>query len=231
LLMTLMGISLFGCVNYIPTPATPLVTLSPEQVDNSPFTGIPCAAPCWRGLEVGKSTEKDALEIVATLTFINQESVQVYRRPSMPDYHIMDSGPGIEIDANCINSEKICLNLTTANDVVQKIVVGLNYEIGPDEAIAYLGTPDVVVVLPIGSEIFVCDVDLVWKNSRLVLTSTFRADTDLEGVKKYCDGISNTAKVPSSLLISEARYLSDVELNALLAGGKVFEFTGTIPDQ
>ncbi len=231
ILLMLMGMSLIGCVNHTPTPVTPIVTLSPEQMDISPFTGIPCAAPCWNGLEVGKSTEKDALEVVSTLKFINQESVQVYRRPSMPDYYIKDYGPGIEIDANCINSEETCLNLTTANDVIQKIVVRLNYEIRPDKAITYLGIPDVIVVAPMGSEIFVCDVDLVWKNNRFVLTSTFRADTDLEGVKKYCDVVLDTGKVPSSLLISEARYLSDVELNALLAYGKVFEFTGTIPDQ
>lgn len=230
-LIMLMGMSLIGCANHTPTPATPVVTLSPEQIDTSPFIGIPCAAPCWHGLEVGKSTEKDALEAVSTLNFINQESVQVYRRPSMPDYYIKDYGPGIEIEANCVKSEKICLNLTTANDVVQKIVVGLNYEIRPDKAITYLGTPDTIVVAPIGSEIFVCDVDLIWKNNRLVLTSTFRADTDLEGAKKYCDVVNDTGKVPSSLLISEAQYLSDVELNALLTYGKAFEFTGTIPDQ
>jgi len=230
-IMGIMGLLLYGCVRTT-SASTPPYTPSPEQMDMSTFTGTPCAAPCWQGLEVGKSTEKDVFEVVPILSFINQESVRVYQRPSMPDYYGKLYGPGVEIVASCINSEKECVNLTTANDVLQKIVVGLNYEIGPEKAIEYLGAPDVVAVAPVGGEIFICEVYLIWKNSRLVLTSTFRADNDLEGVKKYCDVVRDTAKVPSSLSISEARYLSATELSALLSGtGKFFEFTEIIPDR
>src|SRR5215208_3811122 len=131
-----LGILLYGCLSSIPT-STPTVvfTLSANQMDKSPFTGIPCAAPCWHGLLVGKSAEKDVTAILPTFSFIDQKSVQIYRRPSMPDYYAMASGPGAEIVANCINSDKECLDLTIANDILQNIIVELNYEIRPDEAV------------------------------------------------------------------------------------------------
>jgi hypothetical protein len=235
LIMILMGVFLFGCIGFTPAPiatSTPIVLLSPWHMDKSPFTGIPCAAPCWHGLEVGKSTEKDTIAVLPDLTFIDQNSVQIYRRPSMPDFYTMLSGPGAQIVANCVNSNKRCVDLATSNDILQRIIVSLNYEIMADEAIGYLGNPDYVAVAPVGGEIFICDVYLIWSSSRLVLVSTFRADDDLDGVRKYCHVVRDTGKVPTSLLISEVRYLSEAELDALITGtGKFFEFTGTIPDK
>ncbi len=213
LLMMLMGMSLIGCVNHTPTPTTPTVTLSPEQMDISPFTGVPCAAPCWHGLEVGKSTERDITAVVPTLSFIDQSSVQIFRRPSMPDYYVKDFGPGVEIVADCINYKKSCLDLTTSNDVLQKIIVKLNYEISADEAIGYLGAPDYMGYNDFSSERIMCEVYLAWNKSRLVLVATFQ---DLAGAQKYCYVAGREGKVPANMLISEARYLSDVEFKAYL---------------
>jgi hypothetical protein len=180
---------------------------------------------------VGKSSEAEVISVLSTLTFINQDSIQIFRRPSMPDYYVKDFGPGIEINANCINPGTECLVMTTSNDVLQKIIVRLNYEIKPDQVIEYLGDPDIIGVAPIGGETFVCEVYLIWKNSRLVLASTLRADKDLDGVEKYCNIVRKTAKVPSSLLITEVRYLSDAELRSLLLStNNFFEFSGTIPE-
>jgi hypothetical protein len=199
-------------------------------MDKSLFTGVPCAAPCWHGLEVGKSTEEDTIAVLPSLTFIDQKSVQIYRSPSMPDYYVQLTGPGVEVVANCINSDRECLDLTTANDVLQKIIVGLNYEIRPDEAIGALGNPDFIGYDDIGSERVMCEVYLVWKSSRLVLATTFEDSVEAE---KYCYVVRDEGKVPASLPILEARFLSDAELNFKLGTGtgKFFEFTGTIPDK
>jgi hypothetical protein len=226
-----MGSFLFGCINYTPTPMpTPTVTPSPEQMDKSPFTGAPCAAPCWHGLEVGKSTEQDAIAVLPSLTFIDQKSVQIIRRPSVPNYYTMVGGPGAEIVANCINSDKECVDLSIANDVLQKIIVGLNYEIRPDEAIGFLGNPDYTGYINLSSERPMCEVYLVWKSSRLVLATRFE---DSVGFEKYCVVVREEGKVPASLQISEARFLSEPELNYELEIGAVsfFEYTGTISDK
>jgi hypothetical protein len=199
-------------------------------MDKSPFTGIPCAAPCWHGLEVGKSSESDVIAVLPTLTFINHDSIQMYRT-SMPGID-KTYAPGVKIVASCPQSSKECLKLTVVDDILTKIVVGLNYELKPDEAIGYLGNPDYIGVAPIGGEIFICEVYLIWSGSRLVLASTFEANKDPDGIEKYCNVVGDTGKVPSSLLISEARYLSEAELNALLLGtGKLFEFTGTTQEK
>jgi hypothetical protein len=226
-----MGSFLFGCINYTPTPIpTPIVTLSLEQMDKSPFTGIPCAAPCWRGLEVGKSNEKDVIAILPSLNFIKQDSIQMYRT-SMPGIN-GTYGSGVNVVVECINSSNACLDLNVVNDVLTRIVVGLNYEITVDEAIEYLGNPDSVGVAPIGGEYFICEVYLVWKDNGFALVSTFEAQKSINAVEKYCDVVYETGKVPSSMLIFEARYFSATELNAIMSpdgSNTFFEFTGTIP--
>ena len=214
LIMTVSGVFLFGCMASTPTAiSTPAFTPLPEQMDKSPFTGVPCAAPCWQGLEVGKSSESEVTSVLSTLTFINQDSIQIFRRSSMPDYYVKDFGPGIEIDANCINPRTECLVLTTANDVLQKIKVRLNYEISADEAIRYLGAPDYMGYNDFSSERIVCEVYLAWSKGRLVLVTTFE---DLAGAQKYCYVAGREGKVPANMPILEARYLSDVEFKAYL---------------
>jgi hypothetical protein len=231
-IMSVIGVFLIGCISSTTTPIpTPIFTPLPDQMDKSAFTGIPCAAPCWHGLEVGKSSENDVTSTLSTLTFINYKTIQTFQ-VSMPNYDYSASAPGVLIEASCANSEKKCLTLAVIDNILTKIEVGLNYEIRADEAIGYLGNPDYAAVAPVGGEIFICDVYLIWRSSRLVLASTFRADNNPDGVNKYCHAVRDTGKVPSSLLISEVRYLSEVELDALLSGtGKFFKFSGTIPDR
>lgn len=228
LIMVLLGVvSIFGCAdNTIPEPSS---TPSPEQMDNSPFTGIPCAAPCWRGLEVGKSNENDVITILPSLNFIKQDSIQVYRT-SMPGIN-GTYGPGVNVVAECVNSSNTCLDLEIVSDVLTRIVVGLNYEITIDKAIEYLGNPDYVGYGIIG-ERFVCEVYLIWDGSRLVLASRFEGVQGSDVAEKNCYAVRDTGKVLSSSLISEARYLSDSELGAIMSpasSNTFFEFTGTIP--
>ena len=39
-------------------------------MDLSWKTGQPCPSPCWYGLEIGKSTKEDLLELVPILFFL-----------------------------------------------------------------------------------------------------------------------------------------------------------------
>lgn len=211
---------------------TPTVTPLPEQMDKSLFTGAPCAAPCWHGLEVGKSNENDVIATLPSLSFIKQDSIQMHRT-SMPGLN-GTYGPGVNVVAECINSTNTCLDVEIVNDVLTRIVVGLNYEIAVDKVIEYLGNPDSIGVAPIGGEYFVCEVHIVWIKNGLDLVSTFEAQESVEAVEKYCDVVYETGKVPSSMMILEARYLSDAELGAIMSpasSNTFFEFTGTIADK
>ncbi|MBE7436688.1 MAG: hypothetical protein HS100_22425 [Anaerolineales bacterium] len=223
-----LGALLFGCIGSTPTPAS-VITPSPEQMDKSLFTGIPCSAPCWQGLEVGESSESDVTSILPTLTFIDHKEIQIFQ-VSMPNYDFSASAPGVLIEANCINSNQICLTLAVIDDILTKIVVGFNYKITQDEVVKFLGEPDYIGFGNLGSERVMCEVYLVWMNSRLVLASRFE---DLEQAEKYCYIVDEEGRAPSNLLILEARYLSEAELNAYLSSisSKFFEFTGAGPDK
>lgn len=223
-----VGVIIVGCYPYSPIPATIANSPLPEEMDKSPFSGIPCAAPCWYGLEIGVSSENDVNSTLATLTFINQETIRRYRS-SMPGID-GSYGAGLDVIANCRNNSNICLEMSIVSDVLTRIFVKLNYQITQDEAIGYLGEPDLVGYGNLGSEKVICEVYLVWSGSRLVLASRFE---DLEQAEKYCYIVGDEGKAPSSLLILEARYLSEAELNAYLSSisSKFFEFTGTGPDK
>ena len=131
--MMIIGAFLFGCVEQTATP-------SPDQIDMSPFTGIPCAAPCWHSLMIGKSSESDIISTIPTLSFIDQNSVYYHRMPSMSTLAPDVFGEGVEITANCVNSEKQCLTIQAVENILTEISIVLNYQIKVDEAIGYLGT-------------------------------------------------------------------------------------------
>jgi len=211
-----------GCASLESTP-------SPEQMDRSPFTGIPCAAPCWQGLMVGKSSESDVISTIPTLSFIDQNSVYYHRMPSMSTLDPDVFGEGVEITANCINSEQQCLTIQVVENILTEISVVLNYTIEVDETIKYLDNPDYVGFDRAGGELVACRVYMIWRAKQLVLASKI-----LEGpnaAEKNCFMIRDTGKVSSKLLILEAQYVSVAAIEELLSGirSEFFEYMGTIP--
>jgi|WetSurSiteA1Bulk_404760.scaffolds.fasta_scaffold37010_1 hypothetical protein len=204
-------------------------TPSPEQVDRSPFTGIPCAAPCWHSLLIGKSAENDVINVLPSLTFIDQKSVKVSKRDWLEKIDFSGSAPGMVVYANCIYPNgKLCLSLTVVDDVLTNIVIDLNYDITVDEAIKYLGNPDRVVYRNSGAEWIICYVDLIWGSKQLVLTS--RRFEGYEEFERNCGVVRDTGKVPSSLLLSEVGYVSSSQIEDLLSPSTYnLLFSGTIP--
>jgi len=210
---------------------TPPPPPSLEQMDKSPFTGIPCAAPFWHGLEVGKSTESDVMSVLPTLTFIDHSSL-FFHKMSLPTLDESRYAPGVEITANCINSEKPCLTIWLVEDVLSEITISLNYEISADKAIEYLGNPTYVGTQEIGTPTGrSCGVYIIWANSKLVLASILH---NKSGVDIFdCDVIYETGQPSSTLAILEVWYLSEATLQRLTSTGtgQFFEFSGTLPEQ
>jgi hypothetical protein len=218
ILMIIMGAFLAGCSQF---------NVSFDQMDISPFTGIPCAAPCWQGLVIGKSTESEVMSTLQTLTFINQKTVYIHRM-SMPGLDQKNFGPGAEVTANCIHPSEQCLTISVEDGILTGVEVALNYKIRLDEAIEYLGDPDYINYQMLGAENVSCEIQLVWKNRQFVLASVpFTGDM----TEKYCDDVKNNGKTVSSLIISKARYVSMGEIDLLLSpdNSDLFRYTGTIP--
>lgn len=172
------------------------------------------------------------MAVLPKLTFVDRETIQTFQ-VSMPDIDGV-YGSGVLIEASCANSVQQCLSLGVIDNVLTRIIVGINYDINVSEAIQHLGNPDYVGESPIGGEYYICEVYLVWKDDGLALVSTFEAQKSVEAVKKYCNFVYETGKVPSSMLILEARYLSPAELGAIMSpegSNTFFEFTGIVPQK
>jgi hypothetical protein len=222
LIVCALVVLLNGCSVIKPTP-------SHEQVDRSPFTGIPCAAPCWHGLEIGKSNENDVKAILPTLTFIDQNTIRSYRS-SMPNLDLSDFAPGMGVDANCSNPKgKPCISLTVVDDILTEIVLELNYDVTVDEAIKYLGNPDYVGCENSGAEVIVCYVDLIWINKQIVLTS--RRYEGYEEFRENCGEVGDTGKISSSLLLPKISYVSPAQIEKYFvpSTSEFFHFSGTTP--
>jgi len=226
ILIITVGIFLFGCSLSSPTP-TPL----PDQIDRSPFTGIPCAAPCWQGLVIGESSESDVMSVLPTLSFINQDTVHVHHMSSMPNMDGSHSSEGVLITASYIHTETQCFSLRVVDDILTEIELMPNYEIRVDEAIEYLGDPDYIGYGMLGAEQIICDVYLIWSDKQLVL-----ATEKFEGYKtteNYCGVVRDTGKVAADLIISEIKYTSPQGLEFMLSRGYnvSFEFSGTLAEE
>ena len=197
LLMSIIGMFL-GCSSLESTS-------SPDQIDKSPFTGDPCAAPCWYGLVIGESSESEVMSTLPTLTFINQDTIRMHRM-SMSGIDFSTYAPGVEIIATCVSTNKPCLTLDVVDETLTEIEVVFNYEIRLNEAIGYLGNPDYVGYRNLGGEQILCEVDIVWSSKQLVLSSkVFEGHGEVEN---SCGVVRDIGKTISSLILSKAWYRS-----------------------
>lgn len=220
--MGMVGALLIGCAN-----PSPVSTPSSDQIDLSPFTGIPCAAPCWHGLVIGQSDENDVTSTLPTLTFINQSTVSIHQVQSLPTIDPDIWKKGVEVTAGCTNTAKQCLSIRVVENKLTEIVTVMNYSINLVQAIEYLGSPDHIGFDRAGGEQMACRVYIIWSEKQLVLASEIFKG--LDAMEKYCYVIRDTSKISSSLLISEARYTSIKAIEALLSSpaSKFFEFSET----
>lgn len=223
-IISLGGIFLYGCSDITPTPL-------PSQIDKSLFTGVPCEAPCWYGLEIGKSNEDDVLVTLATLSFLKQDTININPVTSMPSIDSSIWSDGVRITADCTYPQKHCITVNVVDDILTKIEVELNYDIDVNEVVENLGKPDYIGYGMLGGERIICEVYLVYQDKRTVLVSQ-----KFEGhktVEKYCGTIRDTGKVMSTLVVPRIRYMSSQELVEFLMSwsNEMFEFTGTYSDE
>lgn len=222
-ILTVFGFFLSGCES-MSTPAPSLA-----EMDKSPFTGIPCEAPCWQGLEVGKSSESDVLSVLPNLSFIDQGTVIVNQVPSMPSLDPKVWTNGVRLTASCLHPKKQCLTLMIADNVLTDIEIKLNYEISVEETIEFLGTPSYLGYVNLGAEKVMCDVYLVWMDKNLILSSRFEGPKNMDNT---CRVIHDTGRIFSNLIISNVKYSSNIYIENLMtvSTGEFFEFTGTISE-
>lgn len=196
--------------------------LTPIQMDKSPFTGIPCVAPCWYGLSIGESSENDLISILPTMTFIDQNSIQRIPR-SYIEYNEVD------ITAKCTKPNIPCYTFFFIEDNLTEIDIRLNYEIRLYEAVGLLGDPDFIVYRVTEPEQLICEVLAIWKSNQLVLSSQRYSGKNVE---KICGNLRDNRKPYSNMIISNVYFLQDEKIDVLLANPEwVFKYSGMIQDQ
>jgi len=194
-------------------------------MDKSPFTGIPCVAPCWQELKVGESSESEVIAVLSTLSFLKQDTIFVDPVPSLPSLEPGIWAAGVRITASC-KYQPQCLTLVIVDDILTEIIIHPNYEINAEEAIGYLGDPDYIGYLYLGAEEVWCDVYLVWVDKKLVLSSSFKG---IREVENSCRKVHDTKRIPSSFIITKINYTTIAAIENLLDpdGTSVFfEYTG-----
>ncbi len=187
-------------------------TLAPELMDKSPFTGAPCAAPCWYGLEITKSNEAEVVSTLKSLSFIDEESLKI-NSISMPGFDPNIWVPGKRITANCLQPRIPCLLVNIADGRLRDIKNILNYQITFDEVVKNISDPDKVVSTNYSAEVIACNIRLVWIEKQLVLISK-----RFYGAKgcTYSQTAVSTGLVDADLEIAEVDFLSDEEINQMV---------------
>jgi hypothetical protein len=210
LIIGMIFISLIGCKYHTP---------SDNEVDKSPFTGIPCQAPCWQGLIVNESSESDVKSVLSTLTFIKQDSI-IFHEMLLPSAANNTYTLGVEIYADCVYTKDECLRLRVVNDTLLEINITLNYEITLSEAILYLNNPDFIGYEDAGTEQISCQILILWENNQIILKS--KRFYGLNEYEDNCERINKTNTI-SNILISEVSYQTVNDIEFLLSSD-VYQF-------
>jgi hypothetical protein len=161
-ILLLLVVVLCGCGTggwgVAPTP-----TLEPSLIDSSILTGVPCAAPCWYGLEIGRSTKADILATARGLSFIDPQAI------TEEPYGYVDPStkakvPATFIHLDCRQPEGApCAGLLVVNGVLKEIYLFPPPALTLGQAVAQLGPPDYVRRISRPSSVWLCDVALIWK--------------------------------------------------------------------
>jgi hypothetical protein len=199
---------LVGC-REIASTSTP----APDQMDRSPFTGIPCKAPCWYGLEIGKpATEEEVFSVLEGLSFIDTKSIYAHKM-LLCGMDPNDEIWGVEIRANCKYNNELCIRIAVGNNLLISIENKLTYAITLEEVKLYLQEPDYLGYIS-GVVNISCRQIFIWKSKQLVLYS--QKYTDAETADDICNK-KNQERPDNEIIISDVRYASPLMIDYIMA--------------
>jgi hypothetical protein len=129
-------------------------------IDHSLITGIPCEAPCWYGLELGKSDLEDIHETLTGLDFVDQSRIS--EQPNAQDGQTNSKSKSILFD--CIYPTKeMCGYIETAQDgTINYMSFDIAYPLTIEMLIGKLGQPQHYSVYSGVPQFGVCDLQIYW---------------------------------------------------------------------
>lgn len=164
-------------------------------VDRSFLTGESCAAPCWYGLEIDKSTKADLLAKLDQLAFVEHNTYKEYGAAWMNDQN------ATEIVFHCLNRpDAVCGDALISNDILKKLWLSVGYELSFAQAVEKLGPPDFLEYEEYSMS-GVCTIDLLWAKRGIEI------DTSEHG-SEGCQSIANGNGVSPKKLVANIVYFS-----------------------
>lgn len=204
---------------------TATATLEASLMDRSLLTGQPCEAPCWYGLELGRTTKAEAEAMAGTLSFIDptasEERPDGYWDPAQ-----QTTLPATFVHLKCRQPERqTCAGLLFVNDTLRRIHLSPNYPLRFADVVTSLGDPDYVQVFPAPGHEMLCDVGLIWKERRISVD--FLNEASAVGPVR-CEAVRGGRGIEGDLAVQQVVYMlpDDVALTTVPQPGRDFPWTG-----
>jgi hypothetical protein len=171
---------------------------NPTLVDQSWYSDKKCVAPCWHGLEVGVSTQKEALAVARTLTYINfEKSTQI-----APEYLIFPCKSPADED---------CIAMGFEDEKLTDLWIYPNYKITFEQVIQEIGPPDSFFYARTNAERKSCVLYVLWIKQQLILSY---GDRPTSSGDDLCDLIFKFGnKLPEGLLVGQVNYITSNKMS------------------
>jgi hypothetical protein len=149
---------LIAACKATPTPESPLA-------DRSFITDQPCAAPCWYGLEIGKSTEEDIYKVIKQLPFVDQTDIREFQT------NYGDITDLKNIGFRCVYKPEagFCGGLTVYKGKLAGIGTTIDYKLTIGQVANKLGRPSHIKRFTVGVEILRCDTTIYWEDKSIAV--------------------------------------------------------------
>lgn len=215
LLICFAGAFVIGsCTSGKETSAIPSPTLAPEYMDLSWKTEQLCSSPCWYGLEIGKSTKEDLKSLVPTLSFLS--GIEEIKSTNISD----EFGDGKKHVFMWIPCEKpAILNCTEAEfteNILNEIILHLNYELTVAEVVAEIGPPDHICFSSPHPEMRFSQIYLKWVDRGFIMGHERYGYENL--YRKEIKRMLKDGLIPGYLPIDVIYYYSQEELESRCTG-------------
>lgn len=179
-------------------------------VDRSFITQEPCAAPCWYGLELEKSSEEDVYTVLENLPFVNYNSIKEWGTVWGDDENAK------EIFYDCQHPrKKRCGGFILSNDRLKQLWVSVNYNLSFFDVVQILGPPNHISYVPRSGEIAGCTLALYWPKKSIYIRSHQR-----EGCPAL-DTLKKGVKIDSDTKVT---YITYIDLETFNLGTRENEF-------
>lgn len=196
--------------------------IEPNRNEDSWLTEKPCKAPCWYGLEPGKTFKEEAIIKTKELPFINPEVV-TENETMFYDSRLKESVSGQAENFDCKNYPGVlCVYMSFRDNILYQVLIPLDSKITFKEVVNRLGNPDLVMINRINPEGSGCTIGLLWLERQMEI----RYDEKTGGFfrKDLCQQIQeNNNTVPPELIVQLVSIMQTEFMNEVIAG------TGHIP--